>query len=369
MRQRREIAFLAALVLLVAGVAVARHGERPTLLDQYEDEVEVVQDVVVVPSTSRVTTSTSVDATPVTTVVVVATTAERSGVVAAPIPTAAQTSISPTVPSTTLAATTTRGTSPTTSTSATTTTTLAATTTRAVTTTAAPTTTTVSLPAPPNGLVGRVLVWHNTLAPELSTEQVLLTWADNATNETEYRVYEDYRSCAYRGAPTVLLATFPADATRGIVYNARGFVQRYCAPWLYVVAANGAGESTPSEGFMLHAPLPNAPVIQTYAAFSPTEAHLTWRHTAVDGFETRLFTLTDSLGGPLMPLNNIGPPFGEYYPPVTKTVLSSSSTATVYQYDVNVSRYSCVRIRATNSYQHAYDYTNSTLSSGCIALS
>ena len=114
------------------------------------------------------------------------------------------------------------------------------------------------------------------------TNQVSLTWTDNSTNESGFRIY---RKTGTAGTAAII-ATVGQNTTTYVNTAVSGSTDYY----YYVVAYNSAGESTPSnEARATTLSLPTVPSNLTATVASATSINLSWRDTSDNetGFRIR----------------------------------------------------------------------------------
>jgi fibronectin type 3 domain-containing protein len=138
--------------------------------------------------------------------------------------------------------------------------------------------TTAAVPAPPSNLSGIAV----------SDSQIYLTWTDNASNESGFRVYR-----STNGTSFTLIKTLGANVT-SYSYTGRPASTRY---FFRVRAYNATGESLSSNTVSVTTlppqPAPNAPGDLTATTVSSSVLALTWtdNSSAEDGF--KIYRSTD----------------------------------------------------------------------------
>jgi hypothetical protein len=208
-------------------------------------------------------------------------------------------------------------------------------------------------PSAPTLLTGTALSWTGN-DYQTAIGQFRLQWNDNANSETGYRIYEN---TSYSSARTLLATTGP-NVTSAIV-SETGYVTRGGGPVILVVAFNSAGESS-AVSFVPTAPVPNPPLITSYARLDANTVQIQWTHEPVIGFETARFALRSpaqayaSCGYAcylVWPLNYMSTPYGNGKLYTATVNIPSGADQTLYQ---------CVTVLAANPSGFAYTASGST---------
>jgi mono/diheme cytochrome c family protein len=195
---------------------------------------------------------------------------------------------------------------------------------------------TVTTPAPPPPAVIVPTAPTGLAATAASSTQVNLTWADNSSNETGFRI-ERAANSGFTGT----LSTFTVGA--GIVAYSDTSAVASTTYYYRVFATNSAGSSTASNTASVTTPappvvIPTAPSGLAATAASSTQVNLTWtdnsnnetgfkvQRATDSGFTTGLTTLT--VGANLTSYSNTGLTASTtYYYRVLATNTAGDSTA------------------------------------------
>ncbi|MBI2919121.1 MAG: fibronectin type III domain-containing protein [Chloroflexi bacterium] len=194
-----------------------------------------------------------------------------------------------------------------------------------------------------------------------STTQVDLTWTNNVTNATEFRIMRSTDGTNFTLLDTVAGPNVTTYSNTGLTAGD--------AFWYQVVAANSVGSSAPSTPVQVALTAPQvAPTLAGLAA-SPTQVNLTWTSAATNAAGFRIersadgtdFTLLDTVvGGNVTAYSNTGLTLGDafWYRVVATNVFGNSAPSNPVQVALTVPAPPILNAGAVSSTQVRLTWTS-----------